>query len=86
MTTDKRVPLVSATGSIRMGRIVAQAVADRFGKSLLELGGNNAIILTESTDLKMSSSWSCIWSCRNLRTTLYFNQKINYSRIVFMIK
>lgn len=54
MTNDKRVPLVSATGSIRMGKIVAQAVAARLGKSLLELGGNNAVILTESTDLKMS--------------------------------
>jgi len=54
MTSDKRVPLVSATGSIRMGKIVAQAVAARLGKSLLELGGNNAVILTESTDLKMS--------------------------------
>ena len=54
MTADKRVPLVSATGSIRMGKIVAQAVAARLGKSLLELGGNNAVILTESTDLKMS--------------------------------
>lgn len=54
MTADKRIPLVSATGSIRMGKIVAQAVAARLGKSLLELGGNNAVILTESTDLKMS--------------------------------
>lgn len=54
MTADKRVPLVSATGSIRMGKIVAQAVAARLGKSLLELGGNNAVILTETTDLKMS--------------------------------
>ncbi len=54
MTNDQRVPLVSATGSIRMGKIVAQAVAARLGKSLLELGGNNAVILTESTDLKMS--------------------------------
>ena len=54
MTADKRIPLVSATGSIRMGKIVAKAVAARLGKSLLELGGNNAVILTESTNLKMS--------------------------------
>ncbi len=54
MTSDKRVPLISATGSIRMGKIVAQTVAGRLGRSLLELGGNNAVILTESTDLKMS--------------------------------
>ncbi len=52
MTNDKRVPLISATGSIRMGKIVAQAVAARLGKSLLELGGNNAIIVTPDADIK----------------------------------
>ena len=54
MTSDNRIPLVSATGSIRMGRIVGQAVAKRFGKSLLELGGNNAIIITPDADLELS--------------------------------
>ena len=54
MTADKRVPLVSATGSTRMGKIVAQAVAGRLGKSLLELGGNNAIIVTPDADIKMT--------------------------------
>lgn len=54
MTQDGRVPLVSATGSIRMGKIVAQAVAARLGKSLLELGGNNAIIVTPDADIKMT--------------------------------
>lgn len=54
MTSDKRVPLVSATGSIRMGKIVAQAVAARLGRSLLELGGNNAIIVTPDADIKMT--------------------------------
>ncbi len=54
MTADKRVPLVSATGSIRMGKIVAKAVAGRLGRSLLELGGNNAIIVTPDADLKMT--------------------------------
>lgn len=53
MTTDHRVALVSATGSIRMGRIVGTTVAERFGKSLLELGGNNAIIITPTADLKV---------------------------------
>ncbi len=53
MTKDKRVPLVSATGSTRMGKIVAQEVAGRLGKSLLELGGNNAIIITENADLNL---------------------------------
>ncbi len=53
MSTDKRIPLVSATGSTRMGKIVAQAVAARLGRSLLELGGNNAIIITESADMDL---------------------------------
>jgi aldehyde dehydrogenase (NAD+) len=53
MANDKRVPLVSATGSIPMGRSVAQAVAARLGKSLLELGGNNAMIITPDADLKV---------------------------------
>jgi len=54
MTKDTRVPLVSATGSTRMGKIVASEVARRLGKSLLELGGNNAIIVTPDSDLKMT--------------------------------
>jgi aldehyde dehydrogenase (NAD+) len=54
MTNDRRVPLISATGSTRMGKIVAQAVAGRLGKSLLELGGNNAIIVTPDADIKMT--------------------------------
>jgi len=54
MTHDKRVPLVSATGSTRMGKIVAQACAARLGNSLLELGGNNAIIVTLDADIKMT--------------------------------
>lgn len=53
MANDKRVPLVSATGSTRMGKSVAQAVAARLGKSLLELGGNNAMIITPEADLKI---------------------------------
>ncbi len=53
MTTDARIPLVSATGSTRMGRIVGATVAERFGNSLLELGGNNAIIITPTADLKV---------------------------------
>ena len=53
MTTDHRIPLISATGSTRMGRIVGKIVAERFGKSLLELGGNNAIIITPTADLKV---------------------------------
>ena len=54
MLHDKRVPLVSFTGSIRVGRHVAEVVAGRFGKFILELGGNNAIILTPKADLKLA--------------------------------
>ena len=53
MTTDKRIPLISATGSTRMGKIVGATVAQRLGKSLLELGGNNAIIVTPNADLSL---------------------------------
>ena len=54
MTSDDRLPLISATGSTRMGRIVGSEVAKRFGKSLLELGGNNAIIITPDADLSVT--------------------------------
>jgi aldehyde dehydrogenase (NAD+) len=53
MTQDKRLPLISATGSTRMGRTVGAMVAARMGRSILELGGNNAIIVTPSSDLKI---------------------------------
>jgi aldehyde dehydrogenase (NAD+) len=54
MSADPRLPLISATGSSRMGRRVGEVVAQRFGRSLLELGGNNAIIVTRSADLKLA--------------------------------
>ncbi|HEK21061.1 MAG TPA: aldehyde dehydrogenase family protein, partial [Bacteroidetes bacterium] len=54
MSNDTRLPLVSATGSTRMGKAVAAAVGARLGRSLLELGGNNAIIITENADLDMA--------------------------------
>lgn len=54
LVSDKNVPLVSFTGSTRVGRSVGAKVAERFGKSILELGGNNAIIITENADLDMS--------------------------------
>jgi len=54
MSNDTRIPLVSATGSTRMGKAVGVAVATRLGKSLLELGGNNAIIITENADLHIA--------------------------------
>ncbi len=55
MTKDKRIPLVSATGSSRMGKIVGAEVAGRLGRTLLELGGNNAIIVTPNADLEITT-------------------------------
>ncbi|MBO9730951.1 MAG: aldehyde dehydrogenase family protein [Chitinophaga sp.] len=54
MAHDTRIPLVSATGSTRMGKAVGAAVGERLGRSLLELGGNNAIIISQDADLDMS--------------------------------
>lgn len=54
LSSDTSVPLISATGSTRMGKIVGKTVAERFGKSILELGGNNAIIISDKADLSMS--------------------------------
>jgi aldehyde dehydrogenase (NAD+) len=54
LAADERVPLVSATGSCRMGRAVGEAVARRFGRSLLELGGNNAVIVLDDADLDLA--------------------------------
>jgi aldehyde dehydrogenase (NAD+) len=54
LAADARIPLVSATGSTRMGKAVAQTVAGRLGRSLLELGGNNAMVVTSSADLDMA--------------------------------
>lgn len=51
---DKRIPLISVTGSTRVGRHAGEVIARRFGRSILELGGNNAIILTPDTDLKIA--------------------------------
>ena len=51
MCEDTRIPLVSATGSTRVGRIVGTKVASRFGRSILELGGNNAVIISQHADL-----------------------------------
>jgi aldehyde dehydrogenase (NAD+) len=54
MLEDKNVPLISFTGSIPMGRRVAEYVGKRLGKTILELGGNNAIIISDSADLDLA--------------------------------
>ena len=51
---DKRIPLISITGSTKVGQHAAEAISRRFGKSILELGGNNAIIITPDADMKMA--------------------------------
>ncbi|MCY0978382.1 aldehyde dehydrogenase family protein [Chryseobacterium wangxinyae] len=54
LVDDKRISLISFTGSTKVGRMVSSKVAERFGKSILELGGNNAIIISKDADLDMS--------------------------------
>lgn len=74
MSTDRRIPLISATGSTAMGRAVAQSVAGRLGRSLLELGGNNACIVAPSADPELvvrgvvfSAAGTCGQRCTTLR-------------------
>ena len=54
LASDERIQLLSATGSVRMGKAVGKVVAERLGRSLLELGGNNAVIITENADLDIA--------------------------------
>jgi aldehyde dehydrogenase (NAD+) len=55
LTNDERLPLISFTGSTKTGRLVAQSVAGRFGRTILECGGNNAIVVAEDADLEMAT-------------------------------
>jgi aldehyde dehydrogenase (NAD+) len=73
LVDDRRVALVSATGSTRMGRAVAPRVAARFGRSLLELGGNNAMIVAPSADLELATRailFSAVGTCGQRCTSL----------------
>ncbi|HLH85944.1 MAG TPA: aldehyde dehydrogenase family protein [Thermoplasmataceae archaeon] len=54
ISQDKRIPLVSFTGSTSTGRVISKSVAERFGKSILELGGNNAAIVTDKCDMEVA--------------------------------
>ena len=74
IAASEKLPLISATGSVAMGRAVAQTVAARLGRSLLELGGNNGMILTPSADLEMAiraitfaAAGTCGQRCTTLR-------------------
>jgi aldehyde dehydrogenase (NAD+) len=73
LTQDPRIPLISATGSVPMGRAVASTVAARLGRSLLELGGNNAMIVTPSSNIDLavrSITFSAAGTCGQRCTTL----------------
>ena len=73
LAADRRVPLISATGSVAMGRSVAQTVAGRLGRSLLELGGNNACIVTPSANLELTTRaivFSAVGTCGQRCTSL----------------
>src|SRR5205085_12438100 len=73
LAASARLPLISATGSVPMGRAVAATVARRLGRSLLELGGNNAMIVTPSADLDLairSIAFASVGTCGQRCTTL----------------
>jgi aldehyde dehydrogenase (NAD+) len=73
LAADARLPLISATGSTRMGKAVSQTVAARLGRSLLELGGNNAMIVAPSADLSLAERaivFAAVGTCGQRCTTL----------------
>jgi aldehyde dehydrogenase (NAD+) len=73
LVANPKLPLISATGSVRMGREVGVAVAQRMGRSLLELGGNNALILTPSADLDLATRaivFAAVGTCGQRCTSL----------------
>ncbi len=84
LAADHRVPVLSATGSTRMGRAVAPVVAARFGRSILELGGNNAAIITPSADLDLavrgitfSAAGTAGQRCTTLRRLIVHESRID---------
>jgi aldehyde dehydrogenase (NAD+) len=73
MAESEKLPLISATGSTRMGKKVAETVAKRLGRSLLELGGNNGMILTPTADLELATraiTFAAVGTCGQRCTTL----------------
>ncbi len=91
LVADERVPLISATGSCAMGKIVGAKVAARFGKSILELGGNNAIIVSKHADLYLAyqgivfgSVGTCGQRCTTTRR-LFIHEDV-YDEIIPRIK
>jgi aldehyde dehydrogenase (NAD+) len=91
LAKDRRIPVVSATGSTRMGRALGPVVAERFGKSILELGGNNAMIVAPSAKLDLalrailfSAVGTCGQRCTSLRR-LFVHESI-YDKLVPALK
>ncbi len=91
LSKDARIPVVSATGSTRMGRELAPIVAARFGKSILELGGNNAMIVTPSAKLDLAQraiTFSAVGTagqrCTSLRR-LFVHESV-YDTLVLALK
>ncbi|MGC3958548.1 MAG: aldehyde dehydrogenase family protein [Verrucomicrobiota bacterium] len=74
---DKRVPLISATGSSKMGVRVAECVGRRFGKTILELGGNNAIIVAPSADMDLAARAILVRRGRHSRPTLHHARAVS---------
>ncbi|MFC7704922.1 aldehyde dehydrogenase family protein [Plastorhodobacter daqingensis] len=92
LVASKDVPIISATGSTRMGRIVGPKVAERFGRSILELGGNNAMIVAPSADLDMavraivfSAVGTCGQRCTSLRR-LIVHESIREDLVARLVK
>ena len=79
LSNDNRIPLVSATGSTRMGKALSAAVAARLGKTILELGGNNAIIISKDADLDMALIGSVFWCSRYRGSTLYNHTQTHHT-------
>ncbi len=92
LADDARIPLISATGSVAMGLNVAKTVHGRLGKTIMELGGNNALIVCQPADLEMATQ-SCLPNCRpgngdaidflrcrgDSRSTLHFDAARDYA-------
>jgi len=92
LTQNETIPLISATGSVPMGRAVAKTVAGRLGRSLLELGGNNAMIVTPTADLDMvlrAATFGAVGTCGQRCTStrrLIVHESIKDDLIEKMIK
>lgn len=73
MSEDKRIPLISFTGSTKIGKVVQRAVGERFGRTLLQLGGNNAAIIMKDANLDLAfkaCTFAAVGTCGQRCTTL----------------